>query len=52
MYVEGAPENARDWLLNAVADPLARTTLIVPFRATRSPTAVLSAQFDLVLAAR
>ena len=51
MYVDGAPENAGDWLLNAVADPVARAALIVPFRATRSSTAALSAQFDLVLAA-
>ena len=51
MYVDGAPENARDWLLNAVADPVARAALIVPFRAFRSPTAALGAQFDLVLAA-
>jgi protocatechuate 3,4-dioxygenase beta subunit len=51
MYVEGAPENQVDWLLNAVSDPSARASLIVPFRPVRSETAMLAAQFDLVLAA-
>jgi len=31
MYVAGAPENAGDFLLNAVRDPAARASLIVPF---------------------
>ncbi|MGE5153885.1 MAG: intradiol ring-cleavage dioxygenase [Bdellovibrio bacteriovorus] len=51
MYVEGAPENARDWLLTGIADPVARAALIVPFRPSPSATAALSARFDLVLSA-
>lgn len=50
MYVESAPENEVDWLLNAITDPAARSALIVPFRPTRSGIASLEAQFDLVLA--
>jgi protocatechuate 3,4-dioxygenase beta subunit len=51
MYVEGAPENAGDWLLNAVEDPGARASLIVPFRPSRAPVTMWSARFDLVLPA-
>ena len=51
MYVEGAPENQVDWLLNAVSDPASRASLIVPFHPIRSDTAALAARFDLVLAA-
>jgi protocatechuate 3,4-dioxygenase, beta subunit len=51
MYVEGAPENQVDWLLNAVSDPASRASLIVPFLPIRSDSAALAARFDLVLAA-
>jgi protocatechuate 3,4-dioxygenase beta subunit len=47
IYVDGAPENGKDWLLNAVDDP---TALIVPFNPSRSGDADLAARFDLVLA--
>jgi hypothetical protein len=51
MYVEGAPENAGDWLLNAIEDPGARASLIVPFHPSHTPVALWSARFDLVLPA-
>ena len=47
LYVEGAPENASDWLLNNAEDPAA---LIVSFRPIEAPDATLEARFDLVLA--
>jgi protocatechuate 3,4-dioxygenase beta subunit len=47
LYVEGAPENDGDWLLQQAEDPEA---LIVPFRPIEAPDAALAAQFDLVLA--
>ncbi len=47
LYVEGAPENDDDWLLNNAEDPSA---LIVPFRSIEAPDATLAARFDLVLA--
>jgi protocatechuate 3,4-dioxygenase beta subunit len=47
LYVEGAPENADDWLLNNADDPAA---LIVPFHPIQAPDASLAARFDLVLA--
>jgi protocatechuate 3,4-dioxygenase beta subunit len=51
MYVKGAPENERDWLLDAVRDPSARERLVVAFEpAAESPTAELRARFDIVLA--
>jgi protocatechuate 3,4-dioxygenase beta subunit len=50
MYVAGAPENSRDWLLNAVTDEAARARLIVAFEpAPTHGTAALQARFDLVL---
>jgi len=51
MYVRGAPENRRDWLLNGVRDAAAREALIVAFvPSADDPVAALKAQFDLVLA--
>lgn len=48
MYVRGAPENRRDWLLNAAGD--ARDRLIVAFDAAPdNPDAALAARFDIVL---
>lgn len=50
MYVEGAPENQRDWLLNAVGDEAARERLIVGFEpASDLGRAKLQARFDIVL---
>lgn len=52
MYVAGAPENERDFLLNRIPDPRARQRLIVPFEpAAGDPSAALMARFDIVLAA-
>lgn len=51
LYVEGAPENPQDFLLNGITDPDARRRLIVPFHgdpALRSGELV--ARFDIVLA--
>jgi protocatechuate 3,4-dioxygenase beta subunit len=49
LYVAGAPENARDFVLNGVRDPRARQQLVVPFeRAAGSPE--LLARWDIVLA--
>jgi protocatechuate 3,4-dioxygenase beta subunit len=50
MYVRGAPENGRDWLLNAVADEAARERLIVSFEPAADPReARYQARFDIVL---
>lgn len=53
LYVEGAPENAHDFLLNRIDDPAARQRLIVPFAPATgeaAATAELAARFDVVLA--
>ncbi|MEE4377148.1 MAG: protocatechuate 3,4-dioxygenase [Candidatus Competibacteraceae bacterium] len=50
MYVAGAPENARDFLLNSVSDPTARQQLLVPFTETNA-AGELVGRFDIVLAA-
>jgi protocatechuate 3,4-dioxygenase beta subunit len=50
MYIAGAPENRRDFLLNSIADPNARKQLIVPLEAD-GPNGELSGVFDIVLAA-
>jgi hypothetical protein len=50
MYVRGARQNGRDWLLNAVRDEAARERLIVDFvPAGDKNTAALAARFDIVL---
>ncbi|MCU0936011.1 MAG: protocatechuate 3,4-dioxygenase [Gammaproteobacteria bacterium] len=50
MYVAGAPENASDFLLNAVRDPAARAALVVPFAPAPVPAeARWLVPFDLVL---
>jgi protocatechuate 3,4-dioxygenase beta subunit len=51
MYVAGAPENERDWILNNIRDPRARTSLIVPFAPSTGTPGELLAKFDLVLVA-
>lgn len=51
MYVRGAPENGRDWLLNGVRDPAAREALLVSFEpAPDNQLAELKAEFEIVLA--
>jgi protocatechuate 3,4-dioxygenase beta subunit len=53
LYVEGAPENARDFLLNAIPDPEARRRLIVPFVSDPTPpSGELVTRFDIVLGSR
>lgn len=52
LYVEGAPENAHDGLLQGIPDPRARQRLVVPFAPPAGdPTAALLARFEIVLAA-
>jgi protocatechuate 3,4-dioxygenase beta subunit len=52
MYVEGAPENAGDFLLGSVRDPAARRALVVPFAPSPTPGEYRwLAHFDLVLVA-
>lgn len=49
MYVAGAPENQRDFLLNRVGDARARARLIVDFTPAEDRSAALKARFDIVL---
>ncbi len=51
MYVAGAPENARDWILNSVGDQRARESLIVNFAPHAETPGELVANFDIVLGA-
>lgn len=51
MYVAGAPENKRDWILNNVRDVRARQSLIVSFKQYADTPGELMAQFDIVLVA-
>jgi len=51
MYVAGAPENARDFLLNNIRDPKARSQVIVPLSAAAEDAADWVGQFDIILAA-
>ncbi len=48
MYVAGAPENGRDFLLTRV-DPRARSRLVVAFTPSGGSAAALEARFDIVL---
>lgn len=52
LYVAGAPENSRDFLLNRVSDPALRASLVVPFDRPAGAGAAepLVARFDIVLA--
>lgn len=50
LYVAGAPENARDGVLNGIRDPQARQSVVVPFKRTAGSPDLL-ARFDIVLAA-
>jgi hypothetical protein len=49
MYVDGAPENAGDFLLNAVRDPAARARLVVPLLPSPVAGAELAGRFDIVM---
>lgn len=50
VLVQGAPENARDGVLNEVRDPAARASLVVPFvPLAGSRIGELTARFDVVL---
>jgi protocatechuate 3,4-dioxygenase beta subunit len=49
MYVKGEPLNARDGLLNSIADPRARESVIVELVPLASRSRELSARFDIVL---
>jgi protocatechuate 3,4-dioxygenase beta subunit len=49
MYVAGAPENERDFLLNRISDARLRARLIVAFTPTGDGSGGLKARFDIVL---
>ena len=49
MYVQGAPENAGDWLLNRIGDPARRASLVVPFERHPDFPEQRVARFDIVL---
>ena len=49
MYVKGEPLNARDRLLNAIEDRLARDSVIVDFQPLATGSSELAARFDIVL---
>ena len=49
MYIAGAPENGRDFLLSRVRDRAARDSLIVPLQPSAQPGAQQSGRFDIVL---
>jgi protocatechuate 3,4-dioxygenase beta subunit len=50
LYIAGHPQNARDGVLNAISDPQARSSVVVPFVPLADGSA-LAARFDIVLAA-
>ena len=49
MYVQGAPENAHDGLLNRIGNPARRASLIVPFEPHPELAGEQTARFDVVL---
>jgi protocatechuate 3,4-dioxygenase beta subunit len=50
MYVAGEPQNERDGVLMSLADPAARSRLIVPLRpAPEGETGTVAGTFDIVL---
>ena len=51
LYVAGAPENERDFLLRGIPDAAARQRLIVAFEPAPGPGGERVAKFDVVLAA-
>ena len=50
MYVAGAPENARDFLLSGVRDRRARASLIVALAPSSATAGELAGEFNIVLA--
>ena len=50
MYVAGAPENERDFLLSGIRDRKARSRLIVPLSPAPAIAGELAGRFDIVLA--
>jgi len=49
MYLAGAPENARDFVLRSIGDRKARDSLIVALGKSPNPGSELAGQFDVVL---
>ena len=49
MYVQGAPENDGDWILNRIRDPVHRASLVVPFEPHPDLPEQRLARFDIVL---
>ena len=49
MYVQGAPENAHDGLLNRIGNPARRASLVVPFEPHPELAGERTARFDIVL---
>lgn len=49
MYLDGAPENAKDFLLNAVRDRKARDSLVVKLETSPNPGSSAAGKFDIVL---
>ncbi len=49
MYVEGAPENERDWLLGAIRDPRQQASVLVRFAPDPAFDGVPTGTFDIVL---
>ena len=50
MYVQGAPGNAGDWILNRIRDPVRRASVVVPFEPHPDLPGQRIARFDIVLA--
>ena len=50
MYVQGAPENAQDWILNRIRDPVRRASIVVAFEPHPDLPEQRIARFDIVLA--
>ena len=49
MYVAGAPENQRDFLLSRIRDKKARNSLIVPLSLAAGSGKELAGEFNIVL---
>ena len=49
MYVQGAPGNAGDWILNRIRDPARRASVVVPFEPHPDLPGQRTARFDIVL---
>ena len=49
LYVQGAPGNAHDSILNRIGDPARRASLIVPFEPHPERAGERTARFDIVL---